>query len=342
MTVPFLVGSDQGDPDRGEVAARRTTVTLARSAVTQAYSRFAVLPILLGVLILAQIEDGSFLTWSSIQLTLQQNAPLGIIAVGLTFVLIGGGIDISVGALYAAGASVYAKIALHHSLILAFAAAVAAGIVAGTVNGLLVTRLKFNPFVATLGTASLFGGLVVVYAGNQALVPHNPAFGDLGNNSLGGVAYVVIILVATFLIGSLALHRTSYGKSLFAIGGSFGASHLAGLRVDLYRLFTYVISGTCAAVAGVIYASQIGLSESGLGGNLVALTAIAIVVLGGTSLFGGDGAMWRTIVGFTILASITTIFTVLAITQPVQEMIEGGIVVAALILDAAARNRSAV
>jgi ribose/xylose/arabinose/galactoside ABC-type transport system permease subunit len=93
----------------------------------------------------------------------------------------------------------------------------------------------------------------------------------------------------------------------------------------------------------VIYASQIGLSESGLGGgNLVALTAIAIVVLGGTSLFGGDGAMWRTIVGFTILASITTIFTVLAITQPVQEMIEGGIVVAALILDAAARNRSAV
>jgi ABC-type xylose transport system permease subunit len=199
MTVPFLVGSDQGDPDRGEVAARRTTVTLARSAVTQAYSRFAVLPILLGVLILAQIEDGSFLTWSSIQLTLQQNAPLGIIAVGLTFVLIGGGIDISVGALYAAGASVYAKIALHHSLILAFAAAVAAGIVAGTVNGLLVTRLKFNPFVATLGTASLFGGLVVVYAGNQALVPHNPAFGDLGNNSLGGVAYVVIIIFATYL-----------------------------------------------------------------------------------------------------------------------------------------------
>lgn len=342
MTAPFLVGSDQGDPDRGDVAARRSTVTLARSAVTHAYSRYAVLPILVGVLVLAQVEDSNFLTWPSIQLMLQQNASLGIIAVGLTFVLIGGGIDISVGALYAAGASVYTKIALHHSLVLAFVVAVAAGIAAGIANGLLVTRLKFNSFVTTLGTASLFGGLVVVYAGNQALVPRNPAFGALGNNSFGGVAYVVIILVATVLFGSLALHRTSFGKSLFAIGGSFGASHLVGLRVDLYRLFTYVISSTCATVAGVIYASQIGISESGLGGNLVALTAIAIVVLGGTSLFGGDGAMWRTIVGFTILASITTIFTVLAVTQPVQDMIEGGIVVTALILDAAARHRSAV
>lgn len=343
MTAPFLAGSGMRDSGLAEeAAARPSAVIVARGAVMRAYSRYAVLPILVGVLILAQVEDSNFFTWSSIQLMLQQNASLGIIAVGLTFVLIGGGIDISVGALYAAGASVYTKIALHHSLIVAFLAAVAAGVIAGIVNGLLVSRFKFNSFVATLGTASLFGGLVVVYAGNQALVPSNPAFGALGNDSVGGIAYVVIILVATVLVGAIALHRTSFGKSLFAIGGSFGASQLAGLRVDLYRLVTYVISGICATVAGVIYASQIGISESGLGGSLVALTAIAIVVLGGTSLFGGEGAMWRTIVGFTILASITTIFTVLAVTQPVQDMIEGGIVVAALILDASARNRSVV
>lgn len=321
--------------DKTEPATER----VGRSAVLQVYGRYAVLPILVGVLIFARVEDDSFFTWSSIQLTLQQNASLGIIAVGLTFVLIGGGIDISVGALYAAGASVYTKESLHHSLPVSFLLAVLVGACAGIVNGLLVTQLKFNAFVATLGTASLFGGLVVVYAGNQALVPNNPGFGDLGNNSIGKVSYVVLILVATFLVGTFVLHRTAYGKSLYATGGSFAASKLAGLRTDLFRLSTYVISGVCATIAGAIYASQTGISESDLGGNFIALSAVAIVVLGGTSLFGGDGAMWRTVVGFAILASITTIFTVLAVTQPIQDMIEGGIVVVALILDAAARNR---
>jgi ribose transport system permease protein len=318
-----------------------TAATRSTGALIEASGRYAVLPILLGVLIFARVENDTFFTWDSIELTLRQNASVGIIAVGLTFVLIGGGIDISVGSLYAAGASVYTKESLHHSLPVAFLMAVLVGVVAGTVNGLLVTKFKFNAFVATLGTASLFGGLVVIYAGNQALVPNSAAFGDLGNDKIGSLSYVVIILLAVFLLGALVLHRTSYGKSLYAVGGGFAASHLAGLRTSLIRLATYVTSGVCATVAGVIYASQTGISESDLGGNVVALTAVAIVVLGGTSLFGGEGAMWRTIVGFAILASISTLFTVLAVEQPIQDMIQGGIVVAALVLDAAARNRSA-
>ncbi len=304
-----------------------------------AASRFAVVPILIGVLILARVEDDTFFQWSSIELTLRQNARVGIIAVGLTFVLIGGGIDISVGALYAAGASISTKVSLHHSLWLAYVAALVVGMAGGLVNGVLVTRLKFNSFVVTLGTASLFGGLVVIYAGNQALVPTNPHFGDLGNKSLGSLSYVVVLLLAVFAVGALVLHRTPYGKSLYATGGSFTASRLAGLRTERSQTITYVISGGCAALAGVIYASQTGISESDLGGNVIALTAIAIVVLGGTSLYGGEGAMWRTMVGFAILATITTLFTVLAVTQPIQDMIEGGIVVTALVLDAAVRTR---
>jgi ribose transport system permease protein len=313
----------------------------AQSVLLRIYSRYAVLPILVAVLIIAQVEDKNFFTWSSFQLLLQQNASLGIIAIGLTFVLIGGGIDISVGAIYAVGASVYTKTALHHSLYLALLAALGAGLLAGLVNGLLVTRLKFNPFVATLGTASLIGGLVVIYAGNNAVVPTNGAFGKLGNDSLGGLNYSVILLLVVIVLGIFVLHRTAFGKSIFAVGGSPGASLLAGLRTDALRLVTYLISGACAAIAGVVYASQTGVSESDLGGNTVALTAVAIVVLGGTSLFGGEGAIWRTVVGFIILSSVSTLFTVLAISQPSQNMIEGGIVVVALILDATARNRGA-
>jgi ribose transport system permease protein len=150
-----------------------------------------------------------------------------------------------------------------------------------------------------------------------------------------------VLLVGAILISVLLMHRTAFGKSLFAVGGSPGASHLAGLRTDWMRMLTYLISGLCAAVAGVLYASQTGISESDLGGNTIALTAVAIVVLGGTSLFGGEGAVWRTVVGLVILSSVSTLFTVLAVGQPAQDMVEGGIVVAALILDASARNRGA-
>lgn len=303
-------------------------------------ARYAVLPILVAVLILAEVEDHAFFTWGSIRTVLTQNASLGIIAVGLTFVLIGGGMDISVGAVYAIGAAVYTKVGLHASLAFAFVIAMVVGLIAGLINGVLVTRFKLNAFVTTLGTASLFGGLIVVYAGSTPISPTNPGFGTFGNGSIGGVPYSLILLVVVFGLGTLVLHRSSFGKSLFAVGGSPQASHIAGLRADLFRLSSYLISGGCAALAGILYASQTGSGASNLGGDTVALTGLAVVVLGGTSLFGGTGAMWRTVVGFVILSSVVTLFTVLAVGQAVQYLIEGGIVLLALILDASAGRRA--
>ena len=346
MSTPTLTPRPTDSPDPRPAAGATATDAPkdARSTLMQGalrfYSRFAVLPILVAVLILAQVEDSSFFTWSSLQLMLAQNASIGIIAISLTPVLIGGGMDLSVGAVYAVGASVYTKVGLNHSLIIALIAALAVGLLAGLINGILITRLKFNAFVATLGTASLFGGIAVMYAGNNAVVPTNEAFGDLGNGSIGGIDYSVILLVGIVLLCLVLLHRTAFGRSLFAAGGSPNASHLAGLRVDWLRLATYLMTGVCAALAGVLYASQTGVSESDLGGNTISLTAIAMVVLGGTSLFGGSGAVWRTVVGFLILATVTTLFTFLAVGQPLQNIIEGGIVVLALIIDATARIRT--
>jgi ribose transport system permease protein len=341
----MLPGRSTQDADAQADDGRQANLSLGAvllRVAEQAAGRYAVIPVMIGVLIYAQTVSSQFLTWPSLNLMLKQNAGLGIIAIGLTFVLVGGGIDISVGALYAAGASVYTKLALDHSLTYSFCMAMAVGVVGGVVNGILVTKLKFSAFVTTLGTASLFGGIVVLYAGNLAIAPTNPSFRDLARADVFGVSYVVIVLLAVGVVGGFVLHRTAYGRSLFAVGGSFNASHIAGLRTDFVRLATYVISGACSALAGVIYASQTGISESDLGGSLVALTTLAIVVLGGTSLYGGEGAMWRTAAGLVILASITTIFTLLAVTEPVQEMVEGGIVVAALILDSSGRNRAVV
>lgn len=340
--MPYRGAQDTDEQTGGRRLTARSTGGLMAQIGQGAIGRYAVIPVMIAVLIYAQTVSTQFLTWPSLNLMLKQNAGLGIIAIGLTFVLVGGGIDISVGALYAAGASVYTKLALEHSLLFSFCAAMLVGVAGGVVNGLLVTKLKFSPFVTTLGTASLFGGIVVLYAGNLAIAPTNPSFRDLGRGSAFGVSYIVLILVAIGLVGGLVLHRTAFGTSLFAVGGSYNASHIAGLRTDFVRLLTYVISGVCSTLAGVIYASQTGISESDLGGTVVALTTLAIVVLGGTSLYGGEGAMWRTAAGLVILASITTIFTLLAVTEPVQEVVEGGIVVAALILDSSGRNRAVV
>jgi ribose transport system permease protein len=345
MRARLMSRAGTRDPDEAAAGGRRTARSpgdLLMQVAREAVGRYAVIPVMIAVLIYAQTVSSQFLTWPSLNLMLKQNASLGIIAIGLTFVLVGGGIDISVGALYAAGASVYTKLAVDHSLLFSFCVAMAVGVVGGVVNGLLVTKLKFSPFVTTLGTASLFGGIVVLYAGNLAIAPTNPGFRDLGSGSALGVSYIVLLLVGVGLVGALVLHRTAFGTSLFAVGGSFNASHIAGLRTDFVRLVTYVISGVCSTLAGVIYASQTGISESDLGGSVVALTTLAIVVLGGTSLYGGEGSMWRTAAGLVILASITTIFTLLAVTEPVQEMVEGGIVVAALILDSSGRNRAVV
>jgi ribose/xylose/arabinose/galactoside ABC-type transport system permease subunit len=304
----------------------------------QPYQRLAIVPILIVILILAQVEDPGFYYWGSVTEVLSQNASISIVAIGMTFVLIAGGVDISVGSLYAAGSCVYAKMALHDSLPVAFVLALLAGLVGGAFNGFIVTKLRFSPFVATLGTASVYGGIVLAYAGASAISPTNASFGTLGRGTLGSVPYLDLILVIMFLVGAAWLHRTAFGKSLFAIGGNLNATRLAGLRTGRLRASTYLISGACAAFGGVLAASQTGIGQATAGGGTtVALDAIAIVVLGGTSLLGGEGAMWRTGVGILILATVNSLFNVLAIDAATQALIEGAILLLALVIDAGIR-----
>ncbi len=330
---------DEGGGKLAAALAGRTRPRDWRAAAGPAalLQRYGIVLVLVAVFIVALTQNGSFFAWSSFQTVLSQNAAIGVVAVGMTFVLIAGGIDISVGGIYAAGSVVYTRVALTQSLPLALLAALAVGAVLGSANALLTTRLRFNPFVTTLGTGSIFSGLVVMYGGINAIVPTNAGFGSLGNGGVGGIPYLVIVLVAAVAVGALLLHRTSFGKSLYAVGGNLEASRLGGLRTDGLRAVTYVISGLCAAFAGVLVASQTGVGQANIGGN-VALDAIVIVVIGGTSLFGGIGAMWRTAVGILILATINSLFNVLAISQAGQSLITGTILVLALALDAMTRR----
>jgi ribose transport system permease protein len=271
---------------------------------------------------------------------LSQNAPVGIVAVGMTFVIIAGGFDLSVGAIYAVGATLFASVSSHSSVGLAAVVALAAGLVCGTANGILVTRFRVNPFVATLGSASVFSGAILIYSHSSPYVVERSSFKWLGGGKWGTVPVAIFVALAIFLVGGILLSRSLYGRHIYAIGGNDQAARLSGLRVDVVRASSYVMSGLLSALAGMMVASRLGVGQGNIG-TTTALDAIAVVVIGGTSLTGGEGAMWRTGVGLFILAVLTNIFYSLSVDPNWQLVTKGAIIVGAVALDVLLRRRLA-
>lgn len=328
-------------PDAAALASPPQKVGGNRLATTafDISKRYAIVGVLVVVVILASTMYPGFFDPGNIKNILSQNSPVGIVAVGMTFVIIAGGFDLSVAAIFAASGVAYASFADNVPLYQAAALAMAVGIVAGVINGLLVTKLNINPFVATLGSASVFAGLAFLYSDSMPIIPTNPAFQDLDNGDLIGIPYSVLIFVFVLLVGGVVLARTVFGRSVYAVGGNAEAARLAGMRVERIRLVTYVITGFCAAVAGMIVASRTGVGQADSGASIT-LDAIAIVIIGGTSLMGGEGAMWRTAIGLAIIATINNLFDSLALDTAAQSLMKGLIVLGAVALDARTRRRA--
>lgn len=310
-----------------------------RISVNDTLMRYGMIAVLGVLIVVGQLLYPAFLTLANISNILSQSAPVGIIAVGMTLVMITGGFDLSVGALYAAGATFYASLAVGGvPLPVAFGATIALGLTAGAFNGFIIVALKVNPFVATLGTSSIIAGLAYIYSGSRPYVVADPAFNELGRGNLFGVPFAIWILVVLLAVGQFILSKTVYGRSLFAIGGNNEAARLAGLRVNLLRASTYVIVGACSALAGMIIASRLSVGQADIGAN-IALDAIAVVIIGGTSLLGGEGAMWRTAIGLLIIGGLANLMDSLAIDSNGQLLIKGVIVILAVSLDALGRRR---
>lgn len=268
---------------------------------------------------------------------LSQAAPVGIVSVGMTFVMIGGGFDLSVASIFALGAVVFAHLADPLGLWGAAGAVLAASVVCGVINGLIVTKLRVNPFVATLGTGSVFGGYAFIYSNAAPQVPNDFNFQYLGTEAWLGWPISIYILVAVFALGTFVLARSVYGRSIYATGGNTEAARLSGIPVDLLRGSTYVMTAVCSGVGGMILSSRLGVGQADMGGS-IALDSIAIVVIGGTSLLGGEGTMWRTAIGLLIIATLTNVFDSLAINNNYQLVAKGLIVIGAVALDIYARR----
>ena len=241
-----------------------------------------------------------FLSVYNVTSVLRYNAMFALVSLGMCFVIMSGGIDLSVGAVAALG-SVAAAMASPHGAFAGLCAGVGVGLLAGTVNGLLVTRARLLPFIATLSTMLAANGSALLLAGNQSIaVSYTSGFTDMGQGDLGPFPVPFLIAAAAYLAGSFVLNLTSAGRTVLAIGGNEEASRLMGLRADLVKCLVYVGSGGLAGLAGVILASQFGAGQpiEGVGWELF---AIASVVVGGTLLSGGSGSVMATLAGVLLL-----------------------------------------
>jgi len=279
------------------------------------------------------IASSVFLTSQNLLNLVFQNATLGIAACAVTYTIIAGNFDLSLGAIFVLSEVLGAWAAVHWGVWWAFPVAILSGLAMGLINGLLVTKLRVNAFLATLASALTFGGIAVgVTGGGLLITPTSSVFTFLGQDKAGAIQYPVIIFAVVAIVLQLVLSYTVFGRHLYGVGDNRSAARLSGLKVDRIVILTFVITGAACGLAGLLDSSITGSGSSattGLGGTL-ALLAIAGVALGGSSIFGGVGSVWRTVLGVLILAMITNGFDLLAVPDYWQDIVRGILIIIAV------------
>jgi ribose transport system permease protein len=320
--------------------AERGTLALAGRYGAATLRTYGILIALVILVAIVFAGNPAFLSEGNIFNMLSQWAPAGIMAVGMTYVILTGGFDLSVASGYSLCAVTAAAVGQYVDPSLAYLAALGAGFAIGLLNAVLVVGVNINPFITTVGTGFILGGVTFVVTGNAAFIVDNPDFGIIGYERWHGFPFSGMLLLAFLLIGGLVLARTVYGETVYAVGGNREASRLSGIRVRTVIGSTYVLSGVCMGMAGILTASQLNSAQANLDPAII-FDVLTVVVVGGTSLAGGFGSMWRTAVGLCIIATISNGFILLDISVFYQDIIKGSIIVGALALDVLARRLAA-
>lgn len=284
------------------------------------------------VIVLALSSD-VFLTKTNLLNILDQWAPIGIIACAGTVLMISGSFDLSVGAVAALAGVVAAQLADSAGTVVALVAGCLAGLAVGGANGALMTVGRVNSFIGTLASSIMIRGLAVAVTGGALISVERTSFTTLGQQGFVGVKWSVWILVLFVIATTLLLTRTTFGRYVKAIGGNPEAARLSGIRVDGVRAAAFAFSGLAAGVAGVLVSSRIGSGQATAAQGFE-LTAIAAIVIGGTSILGGQGAIWRTVIGVLFLALIGNGFNILNIDPTYQQIVQGLIITIAVMADA--------
>jgi len=312
------------------VSGGRTLPALLRS--------LAIVGVLLVLFVVLAITSTGFLTMTNLSNVLDETAPIGIMACGEALVFIAGGFDLSIGAVYTVGGIVCAMAALHMPTPLALVLGTLTGLGIGIVNGLLVTVTRINSFIATIGTQFVFSSIALVITGGLLISVTSPSFAAIGRGTWLDFTYYTYAWLAVVVVTGFILWRTRLGRYMAASGGGEVAARLAGIRVGVIRTIAFAISGMCAALAGVIEVSRTATGDANTD-TTIPLTVIAAVVIGGVSIFGGEGSIWRTVVGCLILTLINDGLALLNVTATWEGAFEGVIILVAVGFDSWTRVR---
>lgn len=297
---------------------------------------------LIGLLILCVIitfVTPSFLTIANITNVFTQVSVNAIIAVGMTFVILTGGIDLSVGSTLAISGALSASIIKSTgNIFLAVIVSAIAGILIGAINGVLIAKGKLQAFIATLATMTIFRGITLVLTDGTPISKLPEVFMAIGNAKIGFVPVPVIIMIVFAIIGIFVLSQTRFGRYLYALGGNEESAKLSGINTDKIKILTYTISGFAASIAGVIITSRIG-SASPNAGTGFELDAIAAVVIGGTSLAGGEGRISGTIIGALVIGVLNNGLNLMNVSPFYQSIVKGIVILLAVLLDKKSRKK---
>jgi len=325
------------DPDAAAPAAEAAARRVRPEDVVR---RFGILVPFIGLFVILAIASPTFLGSRNLLNILDQQVAIIIIASAGTFVLIAGGIDLSVGAIYALAAVVAAQIAAEGGpVILAVVAGLVVGLVVGTANGVVVTRFRINALIATLAMSFVVSGLAALYTQGNLVV----AFGrldlrELATTRILGATSAAWIMIIFATVMGVILAFSTFGRYVYATGGNAEAARLGGVAIDRVRLATFALSGFAAGLAGVLDTAKV-LTAQAQSGTLLVFVVLAGIVVGGTSIQGGQGAVWRTVIGCLFIALISNGFNLLGLDPFYRQITLGTILLIAVGVDSWSRRR---
>ncbi|MEX2442699.1 MAG: ABC transporter permease [Alkalispirochaeta sp.] len=274
-----------------------------------------------------------FLTPTNLLNVVRQSSIIGVMAVGVTFVILSGGIDLSVGSVMAVSGMIAAGTMQNGGgIFLGIVVALGVGIAAGLVNGFLVTKGGITPFVVTLGMMSIARGATLIYSKGYPISGFSETFRFIGGGDILGIPFPIIIFFLVVLAGWAVLTQTRLGRYTYAIGGNEETVKLSGINSDFFKTMVYVISGATAAISALILTSRLN-SAGPTAGLTYELTVIAAVVIGGTSLSGGRGSVWGSLIGALLIAVINNGMNLMGISPYFQELVRGVIIILAVYVD---------
>ncbi len=311
---------------------------MTRAQTIKFVQSYAVIILIVVLMIALSLSSDSFLTARNLLNILNQNAPLAIMAAAMTLVIIVGGFDLSVGAIFAMGSVTSAWLAVNVDPYVGLMVAPLVGLALGAMNGLVITALRVHSFLATIATALIFKGIAVAVSDGRLISARIEAFTWLGRERFLGVFNAIWVLAAFVIVLSFLLNRTTFGRHLFSVGGNEQAAILSGIRTTRIKIAAFAIAGFAAGLAAIISTSRVALGQASAGDGME-LQAIAAVILGGTSIYGGQGAVWRSVAGVFLLALVNNGFNILSIDPFFRDLTMGLIILAAVGISAMGQRR---